>query len=375
MKTQNNIFSSALCLITFIFASTAAFAQVGTGSGTTTTYTIQAPNPAGTNVSRTYSVYVPTSYNSSSSMPLMFCYHGTGSNSLQIEQLTGFDLIADTANFIIVYPQALSQTTGPQSGSVAWTTLETVAKSQASDLTFTSIILDSIKAHYNINTCKVYATGFSSGGFMANDVGCFLSSSFAAIASVSGSMMPAHLSACAPSHPTPYLRIHGDTDGTVSYNGGTPVGSSYDSVATVVRYWVNYDTCTKTPTQTNLPDTDTNDGTTVQDYLYPNGKKGSKVEHLKIIGGSHSWPTLNSTTSGQNGDISASIRIWQFFKPYCLGDLTGGSCAPPSISSQPTDSTICVSNSATFKVTSAGSGLTYQWQVNQGSGFNNLSNC
>lgn len=46
----------------------------------------------------------------------------------------------------------------------------------------------------------------------------------------------------------------------------------------------------------------------------------------------------------------------------------------PSISSHPANSTICEGNSTTFSVTASGTSLTYQWQVNTGSGWNNLSN-
>jgi hypothetical protein len=48
-------------------------------------------------------------------------------------------------------------------------------------------------------------------------------------------------------------------------------------------------------------------------------------------------------------------------------------CNPPVISSNPSNITICSNNSTSFAVTNLGSG-TYQWQVDSGSGFNNISN-
>jgi hypothetical protein len=48
-------------------------------------------------------------------------------------------------------------------------------------------------------------------------------------------------------------------------------------------------------------------------------------------------------------------------------------CAAPAVSSNPSNSTICSSNNTSFTVTNTGGG-TYQWQVNTGSGFNNIAN-
>jgi hypothetical protein len=46
----------------------------------------------------------------------------------------------------------------------------------------------------------------------------------------------------------------------------------------------------------------------------------------------------------------------------------------PSITNNPNDVTACAAGVATFTVGVSGSSLTYQWQVNTGSGFTNLSN-
>lgn len=46
----------------------------------------------------------------------------------------------------------------------------------------------------------------------------------------------------------------------------------------------------------------------------------------------------------------------------------------PSISSNPVNQTICLGGNTSFSVSAAGTGITYQWQVNDGSGFVNISN-
>jgi PKD repeat protein len=44
----------------------------------------------------------------------------------------------------------------------------------------------------------------------------------------------------------------------------------------------------------------------------------------------------------------------------------------PEISAQPRDTTACMSAGAAFAVTATGTGITYQWQVNKGTGFTNV---
>ena len=55
---------------------------------------------------REYSIYVPVSYDGTTSSPLLFNFHG--GNGVIADWQTTADMrpIADTANFILVYPQA-----------------------------------------------------------------------------------------------------------------------------------------------------------------------------------------------------------------------------------------------------------------------------
>lgn len=49
-------------------------------------------------------------------------------------------------------------------------------------------------------------------------------------------------------------------------------------------------------------------------------------------------------------------------------------CVAPSVTVHPPNRTICVNGTTTFPVTATGTGLSYQWQVNTGSGFTNITN-
>src|SRR5205814_16714 len=92
-----------------------------------------------------------------------------------------------------------------------------------------------------------------------------------------------------------------------------------------------------------------------------------------ISGEPSSTLTLNSVTASMSG--------------YQYRVVVSGTCAPaatstaatltvntaPSISVQPSNTTICETTNASFSVTASGTTLTYQWQVNTGSGFSNIS--
>ena len=366
MKIKNYI------LILCLFTASVVFPQ-----GTTIIDSIKSAGlTAGTNVFRSYRIYIPKYCidNPSIAVPLIFNFHGTTMTAQSEEQMCGFDVIADTAHFIIVYPQGLKQPNSGNPAPTAWNSLGTVQQNKDTDLKFTTDLLDSIESWYSISTCRVYATGMSIGGFMTHDVGCFLSSRFAAIASVSGIMLSSHHSACNPTHPTPVMQIHGDADNTVNYNGGTGMSG----VDTLINWWVNYDNCTKPATKTSLTNSCTADNCTADNYMYPNGKNTSHVELYRIVGGDHAWPSnafCSSSTPVTNHDFNASLAIWKFFRPYCLDDLNGTTtCTQPSVTTQPSSTTVCAGNNTTFGIAATGTGLSYQWQVNSGSGFTNITN-
>src|SRR5689334_10111926 len=67
---------------------------------------------------RTYRIYIPSSYDNTHPVPLLMALHGLGDNASNFQGV-GFNQIADTANFIAVYPNALPD---PVLGSTGWNT-------------------------------------------------------------------------------------------------------------------------------------------------------------------------------------------------------------------------------------------------------------
>jgi polyhydroxybutyrate depolymerase len=262
---------------------------------------------------RSYRLYIPNLYTGLTARPLILNLHGYTSNALQQQQYSNFSPIADTANFLMVFPN------GTYSGGQRyWNS----GLGGADDIGFLSHLIDSLKAQYNINLNRVYSTGMSNGGFMSHTLACELSNRITAIASVTGGIFTTQYGTnCHPTRPVPVMQIHGTSDATVPYGGNTSQGMM--PIDSVVKYWVTKNGCNPTATFSNVPNTNTADGCTAEHYVYNNGNSGSTVELYKIIGGTHSWPGFPFGGVGTNMDINASKEIWRFFNKYTLSSLTG----------------------------------------------------
>lgn len=272
-------------------------------------------------INREFIVYVPNSYNSSIETPLLFNFHGFG--ELNSDHIGYCDMrpIADTAGFILIYPQGSLLGTTPHWNVGSWTYW-----SSANDLGFTETMIDTLALQYNIDLNRVYSCGYSNGGYFSYELACQLSTKIAAIGSVGGTMSTETFNACNPSRPMPVVSIHGTTDGVVSYYGGTPYNSK--SQEDVLSYWTQQNNTDTNSISMNLPNSYIPDGSTVTYDAFHNGDSCSSVEHYKVINGGHDWPG-----SWGNLDINASKIIWKFVSKYDLNGLIA--CNSVSVDEQP----------------------------------------
>ena len=267
---------------------------------------------------REYTIYVPSSYDGSTAFPLIFSFHGGGDTTNSHIAINDFSELAESENFIAVYPQAAID---PQDGSNAW-----IHKAPTShdDIFFVEAIIDNLNNDFLINNDRIYACGYSEGGIFSYELACRLNSRIAAISSVSGSMLVDsfrdsyyNLGPCSPMHPTAVLLIAGTADFNPHsmYNGLQPY---YMSVEEITNYWANYNNCEVEPILTNLPNIVPSDGSTVERYSWSTIEGCTYVEELKVIGGGHDWPG----TFG-NMDINATEEIWSFVSNFSLnGNIT-----------------------------------------------------
>ncbi len=253
---------------------------------------------------RTCNIHLPTNYNSTTKYPVVLVLHGLTQTGASIQSYSELDKIADTANFIAVYPDGLN---------TQWNA--TIGATGTNDVGYLNALLDSVFAKYSVNLARVYSCGFSNGGYMSHRLACEYTNRFAAIASVAGTMFDATFTACNPSRAIPVMQIHGTTDFVVSYIGN---GTSGKGAADVINFWVNKNTCNTTAAVTTLPNIVTTDNSTVIQNLWTGCNNNTTCKLLKIQGGGHQWPSPASLSGigTINLDIHGGREIWQFFSQH-----------------------------------------------------------
>ena len=255
------------------------------------------------NVNRNYLVYIPDSYDSEIDYPLMFVFHGFGGIATQFINNADMRDLAESNNFIVVYPQGLDLGgTGSH-----WNCSNPSAdnKSDVDDIGFIENLIDQLILDYPvIDSKRIYAAGYSNGGFMSYYLACN-SKKFAAIGSVAGTMLDDSYQSCNANFPTAMINIHGTNDFDVPYDGNT----YYPSIPEVVDWWKNFN---NTPNEDLL----TNQDGSIEQYKYYNDAGDMYVEHIKIIGGDHYWDDkLNYEGKNTSG------LIWDFVSSYNIDGI------------------------------------------------------
>jgi len=279
------------------------FLQLAFGQSSTTTKTLVHGG-----LTRSYIEHVPTIYSSSTPVPLVICLHGMGDNMSNFSGI-GMHQVSDTANFIVLTPQAVSSPFG-----TAWNAGASYSGYQINgtidDIGFIGKLIDTTMALYNIDPRRIYATGFSLGAFMCNRLACQMNNRIAAIASVAGTI-GASLN-CVPGRAFPVCHFHGTADSTIYYEGNLYGMDAMD----LVEFWVDNNNCDTIPTVTDIPDI-VQDNFKIKHFVYGNGDDNTVVEHFRVDSAGHQWiyPPVN--------DMSYTLEIWKFLSRFTLPTWIG----------------------------------------------------
>ena len=255
------------------------------------------------NLDRFYYIYTPNNLDTNQSIPVLFAFHGYGSSAMRHLNYTNYFPIADSENFIVIYPQGATTA----NLSTHWNVGGWTSKSTINDLDFVDTVIGLIKDKIQIDETRIYSSGMSNGGYMGYHLACNLSNKFAAIASVTGSMTNDTYNDCNPIHPTPILQIHGLLDFVVPYDGNT--GSK--SIPDVIDYWVDYNSCNTDPDRVIKYD----DYSLVAYDTYVNCLNNVNVKLILHPEMGHDWPFI------QSYNIDASGEIWNFVSKFDIYGL------------------------------------------------------
>jgi polyhydroxybutyrate depolymerase len=223
-------------------------------------------------VERTYLLDVPETIQPQRPVPLLFDFHGFQHSAAGVWKVSEFKDLAARDGFITVYPQGLSVdllgTSGP-----GW---EMFRIDGNRDIAFTRAVLDQLERTYCIDRARVYATGFSNGGFFSNVLACTMSDRFAAIAPVGSGAITV---ACQPARGVPVLIFHGRTDTLVPVERARAARDA----------WVEKNQCQE----------HASNGC----EWHRSCRDGVEVRYCESDVG-HTWPP------------GATVQIWEFFKAH-----------------------------------------------------------
>ena len=235
-------------------------------------------------VDRVYRLYIPAGVPPTA--PLVVMLHGGFGSAAQAERAYGWNQLADSAKFVVAYPDGLGR---------AWNSggcCGAPSRDDVDDVGFITTAVRDIAANVGIEPSRIYATGISNGGMMAYKLAC-TTAVFAAI----GPDAATQLDACTAPSPTSVLHIHGTADRLIRYDGQPGIGFATNDgppVPDVNAFWRTVDQC--------APPATTVDGSVTTSAADCPG--GRSVELVTVAGGGHEWPSF------------ATRMLWDFFAAH-----------------------------------------------------------
>jgi polyhydroxybutyrate depolymerase len=203
---------------------------------------------------RNYFLTVPAGYRPNVKSPVVFNFHGSGSNATQQALYTQLDTKGAAGGFVVVTPDGIN-------GQWDYT-------SPSKDFTFTADLVRYLDASLCLDLGRLFTTGMSLGGAFSSAVVCQTGIGFDAFASVTA-LTPA----CSNGAQVPMLAFHGTADPVVSYSIAGPFTAG----------WAANNGCDAAPVETRIePD--------IQKRSFVNCDAGLSATLYSIEDGGHTWP-------------------------------------------------------------------------------------
>jgi len=267
-------------------------------------------------VGRSYVVRAPGELASDNGLvPLVLVLHGGGGNAGNAERMTGFTDKAGREGFIVAYPEGTGRRNNRFLTWNAGHCCGYAMDKRVDDVGFISALIDKLIESYPVDPKRVYATGMSNGGMMTHRLGIELSSRFAAIAPVAGTLFGDEKR---PEHSVSAIMLNGMLDKSVPYHGGPPGGrftGAWDGkpvkpALEQAAFWASADGCANSPVK------DDQVAFTRWQYHCPSGRA---VELYLVNDNGHAWP--GGQQGSRMGDKPSSTLngtdvIWGFFKVH-----------------------------------------------------------
>jgi poly(3-hydroxybutyrate) depolymerase len=210
---------------------------------------------------RKFFLRMPAAYDGTQPWPVVFAFHGAGNKSASWFD-TNTDLKAQLEEkAVLVFPEGPAK----PDGTLSWVYLS------PQNVLFVDAMIDWLKKNACIDPARLFATGQSSGGYMAMTLGCQRGDVFRSVATSSGGIFdPTTMAAPGPCVGTP---------GVFLRTGKADTASTHDSVVKTRDFWSAQKGCADDPPQATDP----------APCVRYAGCRGAVI--WCEDGGSHDWPS------------------------------------------------------------------------------------
>lgn len=277
-------------LFLILIAASLSFAQWGGGGGGKSLSDYKKMTVSG----RDIHVYAPSNLKAKS--PLLISCHGMDQDPSYQQENTHWEEVADTAGFVVVYPRG-------GTGMSTWDI------SGDKDTKWVTEIIAQMVSEYDIDTKRVYLSGFSMGGMFTYNAMSKIADKIAAFAPTSGTNV---MGASKAQRPVPIIHPHGTSDDILYYNQ-------------VENFIKNYRDQFHCPDKAEVQDNYPHQGEKATMYTWGPCDQGVYIKHMKLEGRGH-MPSKNEVSD-----------IWNFLKQWTvdgkIGETPKSSAAAESSSS------------------------------------------
>ena len=279
------------------------------------------------NLTRCWQTHVPEYLDESTPVPLIVDMHGYGSHSTEQREMSSFDTLANEEDFIVVYPEGdgeLDKLTGKlnQAWNAGWCCSHSVNE-EIDDVGFIEKMIQVVIQKYNIDTNRIYASGWSNGCAMSQRLAMESSDIFAAVGCMSMYLLTEHTENYSP---IPVMEVHGFLDQVVLYEStvlSVPWNKemwknpeAYDTGAIEnIFEWSELNNCTG-----GIETFDTNPLYTIQGFS--NCEDDAQIRLVTIYAAQHN-PYANNPTQddyivfqGTQGLVQSSEIVWEFMSQF-----------------------------------------------------------
>lgn len=283
--------------------------------------------PEGT---RDYLLYVPAGYDGTP-RPLLVGLHGCSQSASHFAYITGFNHLADTEGFLVVWPEQ----NVVANASLCWNWFSLVhQRRDTGEAAIIASIVNEVAGTHAVDSKRVYAAGISAGGAMAVVLGAVFPDVFAAIGSVEGcpfrgtpcvgspSVLPPSTLAgyvvdamSANARPVPLFAVQGTLDANVLPPNAELLVQQWVRAADAVDDGAANGSVSTTPAYTT--DGSAPGGYDYEKDVYLDAGGDVLVERWLVKGLGHAWPGgAPAIAYSDPKGPSASDESWRFFEEH-----------------------------------------------------------